>query len=101
MKENFNKQLLYGTLLGVFTPILFLPVLVYFLSLSKGMDFDVVWSQISTNNMNTSKYLSLSMIVNLIWFYYFLNKEQYHLTRGIILGMICFAPYMVYIYFFQ
>jgi hypothetical protein len=101
MKENFNKQLLYGTLLGVITPILFLPVLVYFLSLSKGMDFDVVWSQISTNNMNTSKYLSLSMIVNLIWFYYFLNKEQYHLTRGIILGMICFAPYMVYIYFFQ
>ena len=101
MKENFNKQLLYGTLLGVITPILFLPVLVYFLSLSKGTDFDVVWSQISTNNMNTSKYLSLSMIVNLIWFYYFLNKEQYHLTRGIILGMICFAPYMVYIYFFQ
>ena len=101
MKENFNKQLLYGTLLGVITPILFLPVLVYFLSLSKGMDFDVVWSQISTNNMNTSKYLSLSMIINLIWFYYFLNKEQYHLTRGIILGMICFAPYMVYIYFFQ
>tara|TARA_B100001063_G_scaffold94032_1_gene87577 strand:- start:1228 stop:1533 length:306 start_codon:yes stop_codon:yes gene_type:complete len=101
MKENFNKQLLYGTLLGVITPILFLPVLVYFLSLSKGMDFDVVWGQISTNNMNTSKYLSLSMIVNLIWFYYFLNKEQYHLTRGIILGMICFAPYMVYIYFFQ
>lgn len=101
MKENFNKQLLYGTLLGVITPILFLPLLVYFLSLSKGMDFDVVWSQISTNNMNTSKYLSLSMIVNLIWFYYFLNKEQYHLTRGIILGMICFAPYMVYIYFFQ
>ena len=101
MKENFNKQLLYGTFLGVITPILFLPVLVYFLSLSKGMDFDVVWSQISTNNMNTSKYLSLSMIVNLIWFYYFLNKEQYHLTRGIILGMICFAPYMVYIYYFQ
>ena len=101
MKENFNKQLLYGTLLGVITPILFLPVLVYFLSLSKGTDFDVVWSQISTNNMNTSKYLSLSMIVNLIWFYFFLNKEQYHLTRGIILGMICFAPYMVYIYFFQ
>jgi len=101
MKENFNKKLLYGTLLGVCTPILFLPVLVYFLSLSKGMDFGVVWSQISNNNMNTSKYLSLSMIVNLLWFYYFLNREQYHLTRGIILGMICFAPYMVYIYFFQ
>ena len=101
MKENFNRKLLYGTLLGVLTPILFLPVLVYFLSLSKGMDFEVAWSQISNNNMNTSKYLSLSMIVNLLWFYYFLNREQYHLTRGIILGMICFAPYMVYIYFFQ
>ena len=101
MKENFNKQLLLGTLIGILTPILFLPVLIFFLSLSKGIDFEVIWSQISNNNMNTSKYLSLAMIVNLLWFYYFLNKEQYHLTRGIILGMICFAPYMVYIYFFQ
>tara|TARA_B100001059_G_C17283516_1_gene309364 strand:- start:113 stop:418 length:306 start_codon:yes stop_codon:yes gene_type:complete len=101
MKENFNKQLLIGTLIGILTPILFLPVLILFLSLSKGIDFEVIWSQISNNNMNTSKYLSLAMIVNLLWFYYFLNKEQYHLTRGIILGMICFAPYMVYIYFFQ
>lgn len=101
MKENFNKQLLLGTLIGILTPILFIPVLILFLSLSKGIDFEVIWSQISSNNMNTSKYLSLAMIVNLLWFYYFLNKEQYHLTRGIILGMICFAPYMVYIYFFQ
>ncbi|OUT68171.1 MAG: hypothetical protein CBB76_10955 [Crocinitomicaceae bacterium TMED16] len=101
MKENFNKQLLLGTLIGILTPILFLPVLILFLSLSKGIDFEVIWSQISSNNMNTSKYLSLAMIVNLLWFYFFLNKEQYHLTRGIILGMICFAPYMVYIYFFQ
>ena len=101
MKENFNKHLLIGTLIGILTPILFLPVLIFFLSLSKGIDFEVIWSQISNNNMNTSKYLSLAMIVNLLWFYYFLNKERYHLTRGIILGMICFAPYMVYIYFFQ
>lgn len=101
MKENFNKQLLIGTLVGILTPILFLPVLIFFLSISKGIDFEVMWSQISKNNMNTSKYLSLAMIVNLLWFYYFLNKEQYHLTRGIILGMICFAPYMIYIYFFQ
>tara|TARA_Y100000991_G_scaffold187692_2_gene152812 strand:- start:18088 stop:18393 length:306 start_codon:yes stop_codon:yes gene_type:complete len=101
MKENFNKQLLIGTLIGILTPILFLPVLIFFLSLSKGIDFEVIWSQISNNNMNTSKYLSLAMIINLLWFYYFLNKEQYHLTRGIIMGMICFAPYMVYIYFFQ
>ena len=101
MKENFNKQLLIGTLIGILTPILFLPVLIFFLSLSKGIDFEVIWSQISNNNMNTSKYLSLAMIVNLLWFYYFLNKERYHLSRGIILGMICFAPYMVYIYFFQ
>lgn len=101
MKENFNKQLLLGTLIGVATPILFLPILVYILSLSKGISFDVVWDQISNHNLNTSKYLSLSLIVNLFWFYYFLNREKYHQTRGIILGMICFAPYMVYIYFIK
>jgi|TARA_B110000305_G_scaffold126314_1_gene141531 hypothetical protein len=101
MKENFNKELLLGTLIGIITPILFLPVLIYCLSLSNGLTFDIVWTQISNNNMNTSKYLSLAMIVNLLWFYFFLNKEKYHHTRGIILGMLCFAPYMIYIYFIQ
>ena len=80
MKENFNKELLLGTLIGIITPILFLPVLIYCLSLSNGLTFDIVWTQISNNNMNTSKYLSLAMIVNLLWFYFFLNKEKYHHT---------------------
>lgn len=101
MKENFNKKLLLGTIIGVLTPILVLPLLIYLLSMSKGIGFDIVWEQILNNNMNTSKYLSLSMIVNLLWFYYFLNREMYHYTRGVILGMICFAPYMIYIYFIQ
>ncbi|MEJ6686601.1 MAG: hypothetical protein QNK70_04920 [Crocinitomicaceae bacterium] len=101
MKENFNKELLFGTLIGILTPILFLPILIYFLSLSKGLNFEVIWSQISSHNINTSKYLSLAMIVNLLWFYFFLNREKYHYTRGIILGMLCFGPYMIYIYFIQ
>ena len=101
MNENFNKYLLLGTLIGVVTPILFLPILIYLLSISQGLSFDMVWEPILNNNMNTSKYLSLAMITNLIWFYYFLNREMYHHTRGVILGMICFAPYMIYIYFIQ
>ncbi|MBM3160097.1 MAG: hypothetical protein FJZ66_02085 [Bacteroidetes bacterium] len=45
-----------------------------------------------------SKHLSLGLISNLIWFYYFLNREKYLITRGLILGMLVYAPFMVYIF---
>ena len=57
MKENFNKKLLFGTIIGVVTPILVLPLLIYLLSMSKGIGFDIVWEQILNNNMNTKDLL--------------------------------------------
>jgi hypothetical protein len=44
-----------------------------------------------------SRYLSLGLIGNLAWFYFFLNREQYFHTRGIIFGMLLYAPYMIYV----
>ena len=34
---------------------------------------------------------------NLGWFYFFLNRERYFHTRGIIFGMLLYAPYMIYV----
>jgi hypothetical protein len=31
------------------------------------------------------------------WFYFFLNRERYFHTRGIIFGMLLYAPYMIYV----
>ena len=101
MKAILNKGFLVGLLVGIINPLLFLPLLVYGMSINDGYSFNVLWDQILENTMDTSKYVSLALISNLLWFYYFLNRERYYHTRGIILGMICYTPYMIYIYYFQ
>lgn len=100
MKGIVNKELILGLIIGVISPLLFLPLIIYAMSVNDGYSFTVLWDQFLSNSMNSSKYLSLALISNLLWFYFFLNKEKYYQTRGIILGMICYAPYMVYIYYF-
>ena len=101
MKVILNKELLIGLMIGVISPLLFLPILIYIMSVSDAYSFSVLWDKLLSNTMDSSKYISLALISNLIWFYFFLNREKYYHTRGIILGMICYAPYMIYIYYFQ
>jgi hypothetical protein len=45
----------------------------------------------------SSKIISLAIISNLIWFYIFINRNNYGLAMGIILGTICYLPYIVYV----
>jgi len=101
MKFNLNKEFLVGLLIGLVTPMVFLPILLFLMSISNMNSFSYLWNQFLENDMNSSRYLSLALISNLIWFYYFLNREKYYQARGIIMGMMCFAPYMIYIYFIR
>jgi hypothetical protein len=101
MRHNFNKEFLIGLLIGLFSPIVFVPIMLSLMSISNVDDFNELWNQFLANDKNTSRYLSLALISNLIWFYFFLNKEKYYYARGIIMGMMCFAPYMIYIYFIR
>lgn len=101
MSSNLNSQFFIGLLIGIASPLVVLPIMLYFMSVYDGYSFSTLWNQFMANNMNSSKYLSLALIGNLFWFYLFLNKEKYYHTRGIIMGMLLYAPYMVYIYYFQ
>ena len=101
MSSNLNTQFFTGLFIGIISPLVLLPIMLYFMSVYDGYSFSTLWNQLMANNMNSSKYLSLALIGNLIWFYLFLNKEKYYHTRGIIMGMLFYAPYMVYIYYFQ
>ncbi|KAA5536977.1 hypothetical protein F0919_04720 [Taibaiella lutea] len=82
-----------GLLIGIAFPILGIVVL-YFLWSTSGTFGDYLHSFVSFNNayeMNkASKVLSLSMIANLVPFYYFLNKKQYLAVRGILISMVLF-----------
>lgn len=97
LKDNFNKQFFVGLAIGVVSPLVMLPLIVFVLSQSYGQSFEYLWRQTLEFQEFTSRYLSLALIGNLAWFYFFLNRERYFHTRGIIFGMLLYAPYMIYV----
>lgn len=97
MKLNWNRENSLGLLIGFTSPIVFLPIVLLIMSISSAASFEYFWSQFKNYSEFQSKYLSLAMISDLIWFYIFLNREKYEFTKGIIIGLLLYAPYMIYI----
>jgi hypothetical protein len=97
MKNNLNPSFFIGLAIGVFSPLILLPLIVFVLSQSYGQSFAYLWNQTLHFQEFLSRYLSLGLIGNLAWFYFFLNREQYFHTRGIIFGMLLYAPFMIYV----
>ena len=95
--KKITKEHVLGFFIGVLSPIVFLPVIVFVLSQSRQTEFSYLWSQVNDSMEYMSRYLSLGLIPNLLWFYLFLNKEKYAYTRGSIFGMLIYAPFMVYV----
>ena len=95
--KKLTKEHVLGFLIGVLTPILFLPIIVFVLSQSRHSEFSYLWGQVNDSVEYLSRYLSLGLIPNGFWFYLFLNREKYAYTRGIIFGMLIYAPFMVYV----
>jgi hypothetical protein len=95
--KKITKEHVLGFLIGVLSPIVFLPIIVFILSQSRQTEFSYLWNQVNDSVEYLSRYLSLGLIPNLLWFYLFLNKEKYAYTRGIIFGMLIYAPFMVYV----
>jgi hypothetical protein len=97
MKINITKKHLIGTAIGFISPVVFLPIVLFILALINDYPFSFFWDQFVAYPEFTSKYISLALISNLMWFYIFLNKEEYQISRGIIFAMFCFIPYMIYV----
>ncbi|MFM6935184.1 MAG: hypothetical protein ACKOXP_07045 [Flavobacteriales bacterium] len=95
--KKITKDHVLGYLIGILTPFVFLPLIVLILAQAYQTTFSFLWEQVGSSAEFQSRYLSLGLIPNLLWFYLFLNREKYAFTRGIILGMLTFAPFMVYV----
>ncbi|NBR14347.1 MAG: hypothetical protein EBQ94_13165 [Flavobacteriales bacterium] len=96
MRINFTREHAIGLLIGVVSPLVFLPLVLLILSFTQNTSFEYLWQQVVQFPEYRSKYISLALISNLVWFYLFLNREKYNYSYGIILGMIVFVPYMIY-----
>lgn len=98
----WSKQHTYGLLIGIVTVFLASPIveIIYpWIDNSSFLKFDYYWDMFFTNDIFRCKILSISVIANLTWFYWSLNRRKYNFTTGIILGSMAFIPYIVYIQF--
>lgn len=94
---NWNREKTFGLLIGVLWPMIFMPVVLLIISVSQNQSYKYIWEITFSSSEFTSRYLSLALISNLLWFYFFLNRQKYQLVYGIIIGMIVYVPYMVYV----
>lgn len=97
MKINWSRESSLGLIIGIISPLVFLPIVLLVLSQAFDSNFSYFWDQVVCFPEFRSKYLSLALISNLLWFYLFLNKGKYEYTKGIILGLLCYTPYMIYV----
>lgn len=100
MKIKLNKNHFVGFGIGILSPLLFIPIVLFILASVTSVSYGNIWEQFITFPEYTSKYTSLALISNLLWFYLFLNREYYDVARGIIFAMLCFIPYMIYVNLF-
>lgn len=88
----------FGLLVGLIFPVLGLLLLFFVWSGNQSFAgyMRIFISFDSPSMMNTaSKALSLSMITNLIPFYFFLNRKQYLTVRGILMSMVLIGVMIV------
>jgi hypothetical protein len=94
---NWNARTTAGMLIGILSPFICVPLTILIISLTQHYPFSLFWDRFFVDLNVMSKFLSLSIIPNLVWFYVFLNKERYDLARGIIVGSALFLPFIIYV----
>jgi hypothetical protein len=97
--RKWNLSHSKGLLVGLFSPIVFIPIVIFVLAWMQNYPFDTIWHKFGNEVVFRGKYLSISCISNLLWFYMSLNREKYNFAMGVILGTICYLPYILYINF--
>ena len=97
MRKGWTKDHTKGVLIGVITPLLFIPIVIFVLSWIQNYDFSRLWREFAVITKYRIKIITLSIISKLFWFYFFLNRERYNVARGVIIGTLFFAPYILYI----
>jgi hypothetical protein len=91
---------LKGALLGVLTPLIVVPLVLLIIGWAQGYSFERLWSEFVRIEPYRIKIITISIIANLGWFYFFLNREYFNIGKGIIIGSLLYAPYIMYIKFF-
>ena len=96
-KLKWNIRTTAGMLIGVVSPMLLVPLTILIVSFLQSYPYEELWDKFVHDVITKRKFLSLSIIGNLGWFYFFLNRERWDLARGIIIGSALYLPYIIYV----
>ena len=95
--RNWGWEHTKGLIIGLLSPIVFVPLVIVIMAEFQNYPFEYLWKQFLNMDMVRSKFLSLAIVANLLWFYLCLNRGKYGLAMGIILGTILYLPYVLYV----
>lgn len=97
--RNWNKAHTYGLLLGLITPLLFIPIVLFIRAQIDDYNFTGLWNQMTYSKDARGINISLAAIANLVWFHLFMRREKYPLGMGVILATFVYLLYIVYLKF--
>lgn len=97
--RNWTKNHTYGLIIGIISPLIFIPMVILMLSWIENFQFSQLMSKFMNASIVRSKIISIAIISNLIWFYLSLNREKWGLAMGIIVATMLFLPYILYVNF--
>lgn len=97
--KNWTRSHWMGLLIGVLSPLIFIPIVILLLTWVENFLFTQLWYKFTVDPIVRSKVVSIAIISNLIWFYVFLNREKWGYAYGIIAGTVLYLPYIIYVNF--
>jgi hypothetical protein len=92
-----RNEIKFGIALGMLLPSLLFGII--FLMLSGGHNIQEAWGSM-VHDQALMKVIALCCVVNLGLFYFFLNRNLYESTRGVILGTLMYGILGAIIIFF-
>jgi hypothetical protein len=92
-----TNRIWLGVIIGVVAPWVVIPILIYIVPVIQNLSPEQVWYDFFHTKTTMSRLLSLSLIGNLLWFYLVINRHQYGIARGVILGTLIYFPLFVYL----
>lgn len=97
--RNWGSAHTKGLIVGILSPLVFIPLVILLLAWAQNFEFSRLWHMFQHDQIVKSKVVSIAIISNLIWFYLSINRDKYYFAMGVIIGTICFLPYILYVNF--
>lgn len=94
--RRWTKNHTIGLILGLITPIFFIPVTIWIYSFTENISFSKLFELFRILNDMKGKFISLACIANLGWFHLNIKKQNYNRAMGIILATMLYLLVILY-----